>query len=365
MTKLETSHTWQEIHAQPGIWQAWAEPLAAQSAEIREWIAAKGIKHIVFSGAGTSAFIGQALASTKTGAISLAAIATTDIVSNPSETLSDDAELLVVQFGRSGNSSETIATLDLLDEHFPKVHRLNITCNGESALAVRPAKGPGEQRVIVLPEATHDRAFAMTSSYTTMLLSALACIDDTADVSTKLGQLSAAAAKAIAQLDATPAPHPERAIFLGSGALTGVARESALKVLELTAGQVMTNWDSTLGFRHGPKASVVGNTRVVVFIHPDQHTARYDLDIAHEIAQQFPLATVTTVGGEGCDLALALTGANHRGDSRWDAVLYVLLAQIWSARWSAELDLNIDNPFIDQGNLTRVVSGVKIYPFKA
>ncbi len=360
MTKLETSHTWQEIHAQPGIWQAWAAPLATQSAEIREWIAAKGIKRIVFSGAGTSAFIGQALASVKAGAISLNAIPTTDIVSNPSETLSDDGELLVVQFGRSGNSSETIATLDLLDEHFPKAHRLNITCNGESALAVRAAKGPGEQRVIVLPAATHDQAFAMTSSYTTMLLSALACIDGTADVADKLNKLSAAGTKALAQLDATPAPHPDRAIFLGSGALTGVSRESALKVLELTAGQVMTNWDSTLGFRHGPKASVVGNTRVVVFIHPDQHTARYDRDIAVEIAQQFPTATVTTVGGEGCDLALDLTG-----DSRWDAVLYVLLAQIWSARWSAELDLNIDNPFIDQGNLTRVVSGVKIYPFAA
>ncbi|MEJ5082294.1 MULTISPECIES: SIS domain-containing protein [unclassified Ochrobactrum] len=360
MTKLETSHTWQEIHAQPGIWQAWAVPLATQSAEIREWIAAKGVKRIVFSGAGTSAFIGQALASVKAGAISLTAIPTTDIVSNPSETLSDDGELLVVQFGRSGNSSETIATLDLLDEHFPKAHRLNITCNGESALAVRDAKGPGEQRVIVLPAATHDQAFAMTSSYTTMLLSALACIDGNVDVADKLNKLSAAGTKALAQLDATPAPHPDRAIFLGSGALTGVSRESALKVLELTAGQVMTNWDSTLGFRHGPKASVVGNTRVVVFIHPDQHTARYDRDIAVEIAQQFPTATVTTVGGKDCDLALDLTG-----DSRWDAVLYVLLAQIWSARWSAELDLNIDNPFIDQGNLTRVVSGVKIYPFAA
>ncbi len=360
MTQLETTHTWREIHAQPDIWQAWANTLARQSADIRTWIAAKGIRRIIFSGAGTSAFIGQTLASAKAADISLAAVPTTDIVSNPSETLCNDEALLVVQFGRSGNSSETIATLDLLDAHFPKAHRLNITCNAESALAVRPAKGPGEQRVVVLPDATHDQAFAMTSSYTTMLLSALACIDGTVDVAAMLGQLSSAAREAIARLDTQPAPHPERAIFLGSGALTGVARESALKVLELTAGRVMTNWDSTLGFRHGPKASVVGDTRVVVFIHPDGHTARYDLDIAREIAQQFPAATVTIVGGEGCDLALGLTGK-----SRWDAVLYVLLAQIWAARWSAELNLNIDNPFIDQGNLTRVVSGVTIYPFAA
>lgn len=360
MTKLETSNTWQEIHAQPDIWEAWAAPLAAQSAEIRNWIAAKGIKRILFCGAGTSAFIGQTLASTKGGSISLAVVPTTDIVANPSETLVNDPELLVVQFGRSGNSSETVATLDLLDESFPKAHRLNVTCNADSVLATRNATGPGEQRVLVLPEATHDRAFAMTSSYSTMLLSALACIDAEADVTSTLVKLAKAARQIIPQIAEMPAAHPERAIFLGSAALTGVARESALKVLELSAGQVMTNWDSTLGFRHGPKASVVGRTQVVVLIHPESHTARYDLDIAGEIAQQFPHATVTTVGGAGCDIALDLTG-----QSRWDAVLYVLLGQIWAARWSAELDLNIDNPFIDQGNLTRVVSGVKIYPFAA
>lgn len=359
MTKAEASATWREIHAQPAIWRDWGAELAAQSAEIRDWIAARGITHVLFCGAGTSAFIGQTLSAARPGALSLAAVPTTDVVANPAETLRDDPHLLVVQFGRSGDSSETVATLDLLDAHFPRAHRLNVTCNPEGALATRAAVGPGEQRVLRLPAATHDSGFAMTSSYSTMLLSALACLDGTVDVAARMAALADAASAALPLLAAAP-PRPARAVFLGSGALTGVAREAALKVLELTAGETMSAWDSTLGFRHGPKASVVGDTRVTVFVHPEAHTARYDRDVATEIAAQFPEARVTTIGGEGCDVVLALTG-----DARWDAVLYVLAGQIWATLWSAELELNIDNPFAGQGNLTRVVSGVTIYPFAA
>lgn len=359
MTTAETSNTWKEIHAQPEIWRNWGPALAPIAAEIRDWIAARGIRRVIFAGAGTSAFIGQALACARPSGLSLSAIATTDIVACPGECLADDPELLVVQFGRSGDSSETVATLDLLDAHFPRAHRLHVTCNPNGQLATRPAPGPGELRVLRLPEATHDSAFAMTSSYSTMLLSALACLDGSVDVAARLAALAAAAEAVIPALEAAPA-RPERAIFLGSGALQGAARECALKVLELTAGQTMTAWDSTLGFRHGPKAATVGATRVVVLVNPAPHTARYDLDIANEIARQFPQAEVTTIGPQGCDIGLDLSG-----DARWDAVLYVLLAQIWATRWSAALDLTIDNPFAGQGNLTRVVSGVTIYPYAA
>jgi tagatose-6-phosphate ketose/aldose isomerase len=360
MTKPQDSQTWTEIFAQPDIWTTWGPRLATSAEQVRSWIEQKGITEIVFAGAGTSAFIGEILSFATAGAIQLRAIATTDIVSCPFACLRDDPKLLVVQFGRSGDSSESVGTLDLLDKRFPSVHRLNITCNPNGALATRTPAGTGEQRVIALPEATHDVGFAMTSSFTTMLLSALACIDPQVDVAARLAALAQTAGTLLQDLPARAPGRPDRAIFLGSGALKGVARESALKVLELTAGQTMTSWDSTLGFRHGPKAVITGRDLVVVMIHPDAHTARYDWDVAREIKAQYPDATVITLGGEGTDVVLR-TGF----DARWEACLYVLPAQLWAVIWSAELGLTIDNPFAGKGNLSRVVSGVTLYPVPA
>jgi tagatose-6-phosphate ketose/aldose isomerase len=357
MKQTDDSQTWREIAAQPRIWAAWGRPLARRAAAIREWIVDLGIEEIVFAGAGTSAFIGEIVSAAVPGRMRLRAIPTTDIVACPFECLRDDSRLLVAQFGRSGDSPESVGALDLLDNLFPRVHRLNITCNPEGALARRAARGPGAQQAIVLPPATHDGGFAMTSSFTTMLLSAMACLDGGTDVALRLAELSRQGAALMARIARMTPPRPDRVVFLGSGALKGLARESALKALELTAGRTVASWDSALGFRHGPKAVINGDDLVVAMIHPDPHTARYDADVAAEIRRQFPAATVITVGGPGADVVVG-----EVGDARWDAPLYVLPAQVWAATWSATLGLDVDNPFADTGNLSRVVAGVTLYP---
>ena len=57
----------------------------------------------------------------------------------------------------------------------------------------------------------------------------------------------------------------DRVVYLGSTELKGLAREAALKMLELTDGKVVAVAESPLGFRHGPKTILNGNTLVVVF----------------------------------------------------------------------------------------------------
>jgi tagatose-6-phosphate ketose/aldose isomerase len=353
MTRDPTnSQTWQEILSQPGIWRDWADPLAKQAREIADWIARRAPDAIRLSGAGTSAFVGGIAAS---GDPRLTSSATTDMVSCPQDWLHDPGHLLSIQFGRSGNSSESLGLLDLLDAHRPEADRLSITCNSDGALANRSVPGPGQARALVLPEATHDQGFAMTSSFSTMLLSVLACLG-AIDARRDLPRLADSAEAVLSQVLAFDAPRPARAIFLGSGALLGAARESALKVLELTAGETMTAWDSPLGFRHGPKAAVTADTHVFVSLHPDPHTARYDADLVAEIRRQYPETAVTTLGKNG-DI-----GFETSGDVRADAVLHVLAAQVLSARWSALLGLAVDDPFHGR-NLTRVVSGVTLYPY--
>jgi len=352
--QLRDTATWAEILSQPDIWESWADPLEQQASEIRGWINTRKIDTVWLTGAGTSDFVGGIVAAGHSQP-SLEYRASTDIVGCPQNIMKAPGRILAVQFGRSGDSSESVGVLDLLDTHRPDIDQLHITCNPVGALASRSAPGPGERRVLMMPESTHDAGVAMTSSFTTMLLSVLVCLNDLDTATFKT--LAHEARKLIDTLTTESTPRPERAVFLGSGALKSVARESALKILELTAGRTVTQWDSPLGYRHGPKAAVNNETDVYIMLHPDPHTASYDRDVATEIRSQFPAIRVTTLGVTG-DIVIAGTG-----EASADAVLHVLLAQIRGAQWSAELGLDVDDPFQGQ-NLSRVVAGVTLYKWQ-
>jgi len=356
---ITASSTWQEIMQQPDIWRQWAGKLEPIAQEVRNWIKNHKIREIWLCGAGTSAFIGEIVAfGTSFNETILRPIATTDFISCPEHYLQNRDDILVVQFGRSGNSSESIAMLDMLDQTMPEAHRLHITCNAKSTLATRTASGSGECHQIILPDRSCDNGFAMTSSFSTMLLTALACFLPSLPITQYLTQLANHAADIVEKTStALPASCPERVIFLGSGPLKAAAREAALKVLELTAGQIMTQWDCPLGFRHGPKAAINEHTRVILFLHPSPYTRQYELDLADELRQQFENLELVTIGPENADIQVPTYP-----DARISAVLYVLTAQIWSVQWSASFGLNIDNPFTN-GALSRVVKNVRIYPW--
>jgi tagatose-6-phosphate ketose/aldose isomerase len=346
MSDLSRHTTWREIQAQPVLWRNWGRQLDV--AGLREWVFGLGVEEIWFCGAGSSAFIGEIVVAALEGQKRrFRAIPTTDLVSRPQAYLTGRRPL-VVSFGRSGDSAETIGTLDALDALAPDAPRLNITCNPASALANRTS---AVTRAVLLPEATHDAGFAMTSSFTTMLLTALAVFADFGDLETFSDDLSRLLPLLTAQ--AMRARTPDRVVFLGAGPLAFAAREAALKVLELSAGQVPASWDSTLGFRHGPKSFVTGATDIFVFQSDDAHAARYDADLVAELRAQFPASQITVIG-RGADLDLP-TGGLH-------VVLPVVFAQCLAVIWSDRLGLNVDDPFVGRGTLSRVVAGIRLYP---
>jgi tagatose-6-phosphate ketose/aldose isomerase len=349
MTELTRHATTREILAQPAIWRDWGAQLPV--ADLRRWIASTGTNEVWFCGAGTSAYIGDILAAGLEGQPGprFRSVPTTDIVARPHSYLRG-APKLIVSFGRSGNSTESIGLLDALDALAPGWPRINITCNGQSALAIRPAA-----KVITLPEATHDQGFAMTSSFSTMLLTAaavfdhgLAPVDTAARFATLAETLDTLLPIFTAQAAATR--RPSRAVFLGSGPLAFAAREAALKVMELAAGQIPALWDSTLGFRHGPKSFTTPETDLWLFRSSDPHTRAYDEDLLAELRTQYPASLITAP-----EVLLPYTDL-------WSAPLYVALAQVLAVTWSDVLGLNVDDPFAGQGTLTRVVSGVKLHP---
>ncbi len=353
--QIRASATWGEIHAQPAIWRSWADLLDVDG--LRAWIDGQGFREVWFCGAGTSAYIGDILAAglPKRNGLRFLSVPSTDIVARPRYFLQGAETPLIVNFGRSGNSSETVGTLRAIESLAPNAGMLNITCNTDSALA-RSQNG----RTIVLPEACHDSGFAMTSSFTTMLLTALSIFDHGKKAHTNLELLAnraeaslPALAERISTLD-----RPSRAVFVGSGAMTFAARESALKVMELSVGEVPALWDSTLGFRHGPKSFVAKDSAIFILLNPDKDPLRYDLDLVEELRGQFPHARTITIGSNG-DL-----DPGSIGSPVWDTVLSVLPAQLASVTWSAQLGHNIDDPFVGRSTLSRVVSGVRLYPIE-
>ncbi|QBE65827.1 SIS domain-containing protein [Pseudoduganella lutea] len=361
--------TAREIAQQPAVWPEIEALVAGQRAALDAFLGpllARGDLRIVLTGAGTSAFIGECLAPALLGAGRRAeAVPTTDLVSGPQQFLQPKVPTLLVSFGRSGSSPESVAAVALADQLVDEVHHLVITCNPDGELC-RMAQGRANVHAIVLPDATHDRGFAMTTSFTSMLLAAASAFGVVAP-----GAIAAPSAAAAGVLETMPpllqalvARGFRRVVYLGSNALRGLAREASLKLLELTDGQVVALFDSPLGFRHGPKTIVDSDTLVVVLLSNDGQARRYDLDLLRELRNDGRAGYVLALSGraeaelgDGC---VALRGVEEAGDLAL-ALPYIVFCQAYALLQSLALGLRPDTPSVS-GTVNRVVRGVTIYP---
>ena len=369
------AHTAREIAQQPEVWRAVHALVVSRREALDAFLQpllARPDLRIVLTGAGSSAFIGQCLAPAllqQLGArpgIRVEAIATTDIVSNPAQCLQPGVPTLLVSFARSGNSPESLAAVDLADATVDECHHLAVTCAAEGTLA-RRLGAHARAQVLLLPDETHDRAFAMTSSFTGMLLAAAWAFGLPLPTPQALGdaatRLLASEADRLVALSEQPF---ERVVVLGSNGLKGLAHEAALKILELTDGRLVALADSPLGFRHGPKTVLNERTLVLILMSNDSYTCRYDQDLLRELRRQ----------GRGRVVALSTAALNGTDTLSEDDVLLDLPAnvpdlalapvalvfgQCLALLASLKLGITPDNPSAS-GTVTRVVSGVTIHP---
>jgi tagatose-6-phosphate ketose/aldose isomerase len=155
-----------------------------------------------------------------------------------------------------------------------------------------------------------------------------------------------------------------RVVYLGSGPLTALARESALKVLELSAGAVVSHFDSALGFRHGPKSVIDEHSLAIVYVSGDPYTRQYDEDIAAELRAQMGDENVVVVAARPSgrlDTAWRVPGIDDAPDVLV-ALPYVLVAQLFALGVSLSLGLTPDSPSAS-GQVNRVVKGVTVHPY--
>jgi putative AgaS family sugar isomerase len=359
--------TFREIRQQPDVWLEAASIVERRRPDLDAFLApllALDDLRIVFTGAGTSAFAGGVVAPTIARATGrrVESIATTDIVSNPNHYLAEDVPTLLVSFARSGNSPESVAATRLTDQVRSAAYHLVITCNADGALA-QEHQDRANSLVLLMPERSDDAGFAMTSSFTSMMLSAL--LTFLGDAPETVAALSRGATDVIEQhwttIGALAEDDVRRLVYLGSGPLAALAQESALKSLELTAGGVVSYHDSSLGFRHGPKAVLDSDTLVVVYISNDPYTRSYDLDIVAELRGAIGSARVLSVSTDGVvgDGSIVLEGLAGADDGHL-AVAYIVVAQILALSFALRLGTTPDNPF-PGGDVNRVVQGVRIH----
>lgn len=354
--------TAEEIMQQPLLWAQAAAQAEVRRGEILRL--AKSVSRgedlsVVFAGAGSSAFIGDALAPglRASGGRRFASVATTDVVAAPAGYI-ENAPTLLVSFARSGDSPESVAAFDLYDRLVDRCSHLVVSCNPDGGLAARANDSPNALCAI-MPEGSNDHGFAMTSSFSSMLVFALSVFrPDKAQLEQaciSVQHVMNSLAGAVAAFARQPAG---RIVALGSGCHSGIAREIALKCLELTAGRVMALHDTPLGFRHGPKSLVDRSTQVLALFSQDAHARRYDRDLADELARDAKAMQLIELSAD----ALAEPRQFRPLDDIWQGLVYLVYGQIFALQKAIALGIGADNPF-PGGEVNRVVRGVTIYSY--
>ena len=180
-----------------------------------------------------------------------------------------------------------MAAIKIANQVVNTIYHLSITCAAEGKLA-NLSQADSNSFLFLMPARSNDSSFAMTGIFSCMILVALLIFDQTAleekqkyvrvlnglgneaiDRENEIGK--------IVQMDF------ERVVYVGSGSLAGLTREVQLKILELTAGKIATFFDSSMGFRHGPKSFINEKTIIFGFVNNNSYTRDYDLDILEEI----------------------------------------------------------------------------------
>ncbi|MBI6548261.1 SIS domain-containing protein [Xenorhabdus lircayensis] len=372
--------TAEEIHHQPALWRCLHQELLGSAGKWQPFLQpllANPNLRIILCGAGSSAFVGRVIALWlhEQCGLNVKAYASTDIVLAPQlyltekhhlteKHLTEEHPTLLVSYARSGNSPESVASVALADQLLPNCHHLFLTCNPDGALA-RYAESKSNVCSLIMPEGSHDQSFVMTSSFSCMALATILL----------LSGISLAETDKYVEQMATLCEQNEmnwhqyaqslsmsgfgRFVVLGSHCFSGIAEEAALKMLELTAGRVMTRHDSSMGVRHGPKVMIEDNTLVVIMLSSKPYCRQYDLDLLNELKLDGLARDIIALSGLPQADCLVL---NTDLEDIWLTFPYLMFLQLLAFEMSLAHGLTPDNP-CPTGEVNRVVKGVQIYPY--
>lgn len=381
LEEKKSFNTAKEILQQPKLWKETLEIFRNSEKSLKEYLKKIGFGKefdIVFTGAGTSEYVGNILEpllnKNETGEFK--SIATTDILNNPLNYMKKNKKTLVVSFARSGDSPESDGVIDIADKIIDEVYHLFITCNKEGALAKR-AEGNEKIFLLLMPEESNDKGFAMINSFSCMLLAGILSFSrDNSEVIDEMGEIISIAEKELnekyPEIKKLAEEDHKRIVVLGSGILKGLAEELSLKIMELSAGKVVSVSNTTLGFRHGPKAIVNEETIVFELVNQDEYAMKYDEGLLKEMSED-----------KSADKLIAYNISNNNSieESTYKVIkpdetdkgkirnkelaslfIYLIYGQTYAFFKSQYLGNTTDNPF-PSGEVNRVVKKFKVHEF--
>ena len=374
--RVGSLHTLREICQQPVTWVETARAMAGQAASVQAALATvtdNGTGSLVLTGSGSSLYAGECLAPSLQAALGLSvrAVPAGELLMQPGTLLPARGPGLLVSFGRSGNSPESCAAIDVVRESAPAWRHLAITCNRTGALATRYRDDP-RVSCLLLDDKTNDRSLVMTSSFTNMVLAArLLGLSRQVEGYRAYGASVARVAAEVLLRSSDALAGLGRgaygsAVYLGSGCRYGSAREAALKMLEMTDGRVKTFSETYLGLRHGPMCAIDDDALVVCFLSSDPLIRAYEADLLREMLRKGLGARKVIVGHDmppelvsGQDVVVDAPGFEALGDEGAPLV-DVLVGQLLAVFRCLSLGLRPDMPS-DDGVINRVVEEFAIH----
>jgi len=350
-TEYARSETHKEILSQGDVWQSVLQELK-QSAPGERMLRTNNRKTSwLFVGCGTSFYLADAAATSWTLLTGepARAVPGSEILLYPALTRSEAANLHAVVISRSGRTSEAVRAAHALRKEL-QMPTIGITCAQMSELEA-------ECDSTLVLKAADEKSTVMTRSFTSMLISLqwmAATRAGNAEFCNSLEVMAAQFATRIRslaeQMEGFVNRHSfEDYVFLGQGPFHGIAREAALKVMEMSCSYSQSF--HTLEFRHGPKAIVTPQTALTFFV--SQTGQQPEVEVLEEMKNLGGVTiTVCNKANENIrkasDLVLEL---NLSGDELASLAPHIVPSQLMGFFTGVGKGLNPDQP----KNLTRVV----------
>jgi glucosamine--fructose-6-phosphate aminotransferase (isomerizing) len=258
--------TWKEIMSQGEVWQTVLDELDSGSVVIEILQKLDPASELLFVGCGTSYYLAEAAAHSWMSLTGQAARAlpASEVTLYPKLVQLKGHSVQGVVISRSGRTSEAVRAARTMAQEM-KLPVIGITCAEKSELEAIC------HQTIALQSAD-EKSTVMSRSFSSMLIAlqylAARSVGNVSFIDSlrlMASQFSPKIARIAHQMELFVENHPlEDYVFLGQGAFHGVAREAALKVMEMSCSY--SQFFHTLEFRHGPKAIVSPATCLTFFL---------------------------------------------------------------------------------------------------